>query len=94
MTARIRWARPVQLARCDERRRIYQPNATPPRYAPNTPTTGVGEDVALVALLMGVTGGGAELHRRSLTPGSPLDVDEESSLYYVILNPRRNPAIR
>ncbi|HEY5429662.1 MAG TPA: hypothetical protein VIK04_11140, partial [Solirubrobacteraceae bacterium] len=32
---------------------IYQPNATPPRYAPNTPIAGAGEDVALLALALG-----------------------------------------
>jgi hypothetical protein len=35
---------------------IFQPNATPPRYAPDTPAPGPGEDVALVALLMGIAG--------------------------------------
>jgi len=35
---------------------IYQPNATPPRYAPNTPTAGPGEDVALLALALGAAG--------------------------------------
>lgn len=37
---------------------IYQPNATPPRYAPNTPTAGPGEDVALLALAFGLVGVG------------------------------------
>ncbi len=37
---------------------IYQANATPPRYAPNSPTPGPGEDLALVALLMGIAGVG------------------------------------
>ena len=37
---------------------IYQPHATPPRYAPNSPSAGPGEDLALVALLMGIAGVG------------------------------------
>jgi hypothetical protein len=35
---------------------IYQPNATPPRYAPNSPSAGPGEAVALVALAVGAAG--------------------------------------
>ena len=35
---------------------VFEPSLNPPAYAPNAPRSGVGEDVALLALLLGIGG--------------------------------------
>ena len=35
---------------------VFEPSLNPPAYAPNAPRSGVGEDMALLALLLGIGG--------------------------------------
>jgi hypothetical protein len=35
---------------------VFEPSLNPPAYAPNSPRSGLGEDVALLALLLGTAG--------------------------------------
>jgi hypothetical protein len=35
---------------------VFEPSLNPPAYAPNSPRSGAGEDVALLALLLGIGG--------------------------------------